>query len=178
MDNKNLWKVYRYWIDLDGREWSYIGYTSQSLYDRAGGLTGINYLLQCPKFGFAIETYGWDNFKREILEDNLTEEEALEKEQQYIHSYNSIQAGFNVSRGGRGNNGISWSGLIKEKNSNGHNRFKKAVLQYDLTGSFIKEYESIHEAARQLNIDPRNILICCQGKRKTTHNYTFKFKDA
>lgn len=43
----------------------------------------------CTKFYNAINKYGWNNFKHEILKDNLTIDEANEWEEYYIKAYNS-----------------------------------------------------------------------------------------
>lgn len=166
------YKVYRYWIDLDGREWSYVGYTGQSLYDRAGGLTGRHY-LNTSKFGFAIETYGWPNFKREILEDNLTEKEAREKEQFYIQKYNSINQGFNLSKGGKGNQGVHWSALSNQKNALAHGI--SGVMQYDLNNNQINQFNSVHEAGRQTGISYQAIWMACKGIHQTAGNYKWGY---
>lgn len=52
---------------------------------------------------------------------------------------------------------------------------KKAVGQYDLQNKLIKTYPSISEAARQNNISFSSISLCCNGYRKTSHNYRWKF---
>lgn len=53
----------------------------------------------------------------------------------------------------------------------------KPVLQYDLEGNFIKEWNSATEAAHSINIK-HSVCIsrCCQGKNKTAHGYKWKFK--
>lgn len=51
----------------------------------------------------------------------------------------------------------------------------KKVLQYDLQGNFMKEWESTMEAERQLKI--YNIRACCTGKLKTAGKYKWKYKD-
>lgn len=50
----------------------------------------------------AIKKYGWDNIKHEILFNNLSKEEAQQKEKEMIIFYNSQigQNGYNVSEGG------------------------------------------------------------------------------
>lgn len=55
----------------------YIGITSQSPKCRWHNGKGYK---SCPKFFHAIEKYGWENFEHIILYENLTQEEALEKE--------------------------------------------------------------------------------------------------
>ena len=55
-------------------------------------------------FWNAINKYGWDKFKKEILVDNLTFDEAIEREIFYIAFFNSTnrQIGYNLSSGGNG----------------------------------------------------------------------------
>jgi group I intron endonuclease len=55
-------------------------------------------------------------------------------------------------------------------------KYYKPILQYDLKNSFIKEWPSIKEASKLLNISSGSISHCCRGKIKYTHNYIFKFK--
>lgn len=57
-------------------------------------------------------------------------------------------------------------------------RYVKPVLQYDLYGAFIKEWESMSEAARVLNINISNIYACCNNYRgaKSANGYIWKFK--
>ena len=55
----------------------------------------------CRLFALAIKKYGWDNFTHEILEENLTLEEANNKEAEYITKYNSMSPnGYNLKAGG------------------------------------------------------------------------------
>lgn len=61
---------------------------------------GSGYRSQ-KKFHSAILKYGWQNFKHQILEKNLTLEEAYKKEIEYIKEYDSIYNGYNVSIGGQ-----------------------------------------------------------------------------
>ena len=55
----------------------------------------------------------------------------------------------------------------------------KAVLMYDSHGTFIREYKSANEAARELELKQGSISACCRGKRNTCGDdkYTFKFKE-
>lgn len=52
------------------------------------------------------------------------------------------------------------------------------VLQYDLQGNYIKEWNSIKEVKKQFNIYDSNLIACCKGKRKTAGGYKWKYKDA
>lgn len=55
-----------------------------------------------PKVWNAILKYGWNNVVHEILYDNLSKEEAIEKEIELISLYNSTddRYGYNISPGG------------------------------------------------------------------------------
>ena len=52
---------------------------------------------------------------------------------------------------------------------------KKAVLQYDLKGNFIKEYESTREATRQTGA--KAICEVCKGKRMTSGGFIWRYKN-
>lgn len=53
----------------------------------------------------------------------------------------------------------------------------KPILQFDLNGNFIKEYESITQASKELNNSLNNISQCCLGRSRTSKGYVFKFKN-
>lgn len=53
-------------------------------------------------------------------------------------------------------------------------KFNKPVLQFDLLGSFIKEWESIKLAQDNLKI--KNISNACKGKYKTAGGFIWKYK--
>lgn len=61
------------------------------------------------KFYNAILKYGWDNFTHEILETNLTDEEAKKREIYYIQFYDSFKNGYNATLGGDGGVGHSYT---------------------------------------------------------------------
>lgn len=55
-------------------------------------------------FWNAINKYGWENFKKEILEHNLSFEQAIDREIYYIAFFNATnrKVGYNLSVGGNG----------------------------------------------------------------------------
>ena len=76
---------------------SYIGLT-KDYNNRCSNHRKSNY---CRLFHRAINKYGWDNFTHEILEENLTLEEANTKEKYYVKYYNSLTPnGYNLTTGG------------------------------------------------------------------------------
>ena len=80
----------------------YIGITCEKPYYERFGKGGNKYKRNKHFWG-AIQKYGWDNFKHEIILDNLTEEEACKKEQEYINKYDALnpQKGYNAHKGGK-----------------------------------------------------------------------------
>ena len=51
----------------------------------------------------------------------------------------------------------------------------KRVIQLSLDNIFIKEWYSIQEIQRVLNINHQNIVKVCQGKRKTAGGYKWEY---
>lgn len=50
----------------------------------------------------------------------------------------------------------------------------KPIIQYDLEGNFIKEWQSATIAAKEINLHPTSIRHCVQGKTKTSGGYIWK----
>lgn len=68
------------------------------------------------------------------------------------------------------------TGLKKQKNGEAHHNSKK-VIQYDLLGNFIKEWDCAMDIERKLNIRENNICACCRGEQNTAYGYVWKYKD-
>ena len=60
-----------------------------------------------------------------------------------------------------------------KKNSGGQN--KQPVLQFDLLGHFIKEWESATQAFSELGINNSMIIRCCKGRLNTAGGYIWKY---
>lgn len=109
----------------------------------------------------AIRLYGDYNFKCEVLQ-KCTKEQLDELEKYYINLYDSTnrQKGYNLTQGGFG----------------GHKTRCRHILQYDLSGNLIKEWNSIWEASEELNIPNGSITACCYGQ-KSAYGFQWKFSD-
>ena len=188
--------VYMHTNKINGKK--YIGQTCKTPSKR-WGLNGEKYRT-CPHFYNAIHKYGWDNFEHEILFENLTVDEANEKEKELIEFYKSAddKFGYNIRFGGKNaempesikkkigdaNRGKRHSEQTREKISQAlvgkflgeNNPFAKTVVQYDLDGNFIKEWGSIADAAREVGTYTSKISNCCKGRRKETNGYIWKYK--
>ena len=53
---------------------------------------------------------------------------------------------------------------------------KQPILQYDLQGNFIKEYEGVREASRELNMSYRQLQRVLRGERNHTRGFVFTHK--
>lgn len=58
-----------------------------------------------------------------------------------------------------------------------NNKQNKAVIKMDMDGNFIKEYHSISEACRELNINTTQISRVCLGRRKSCLGFKWKYKE-
>ena len=93
-----MYKVYMWINTKNGKR--YIGTTGTTMEKRAGK-DGYHY-KGSPRFYSAIQKYGFDSFICTILEDDLTKDEAAEKERMYITMYNTMNPdiGYNLQDGG------------------------------------------------------------------------------
>lgn len=57
------------------------------------------------------------------------------------------------------------------------NKTGKKVIQYDKNMNFIKEYPSIAEATRQMNLKSISCICnCCRGQTETSKGYIWRYK--
>lgn len=134
----------------------YIGITKVGLEQRAR--KDGNHYAGSPYFYSAIQKYGWDNFKHEILLDNLTEKEVKEQEKYFIDKYksNDREYGYNLTEGGDGVSGLG----------------TKQVYQYDLaTGELVKVFKSRAEAEQETGISNANISQSTIHMNKTAGGF-------
>ena len=66
-------------------------------------------------------------------------------------------------------------GTPKPNGFNSH--LSKPIIQMDLNGNIIKEWISINEASKILNIDVTGISKAVNGKYKTAYGFKWKFKE-
>lgn len=163
MKNKNNqnrnFKVYMH-TSPNGKK--YIGITRQEKPERRWGSNGCGY-IDNQHFWRAIQKYGWDNFQHEILFEDLTEEEAQQKEIELIAYYDSTDQtkGYNITAGG----GYNINAILRP------------VKQYTSDGVFIQEYECIKYGAIATNINKSAISMCCNNKAKLAGGCIWQFAD-
>lgn len=138
------WKIYKH-IFPNGK--IYIGITGCSCLKRWDN--GRGYCQQ--KVGKAIKKYGWENVDHFILEENLSLEQALEKEKEYIEKFHSyihdpVCNGYNMTQGGDRYPIYERNKKYREKVSKIHKKWcsehespvKKKIYQFDLDGNFFE----------------------------------------
>lgn len=63
-----------------------------------------------------------------------------------------------------------------ELDENSSKASRKTVLQYNLQGSFLKEWESTRKIEKMLGFSHGNISYACIGKYKQANGYIWKYK--
>lgn len=58
-----------------------------------------------------------------------------------------------------------------------YSKLKKPLIQYDLNGNFIKEWEGFIDIKKELNYDSSLIRKCCRNLQKTAYGFIWKYKD-
>jgi hypothetical protein len=86
----------------------------------------------------------------------------------------------NISKAHKGRE-ILWSDKISKSMkifapNRTHNPHAKTILQLDLEGNIIKEYQSALEAGRHLQKSGNSIADCAAGRQKTAYGYIWKYK--
>ena len=66
--------------------------------------------------------------------------------------------------------------FITHSSNAGKDKEKLPILQYDLNGVFIKEWESKWSVHKTLGIPNGNLVKVCYGERKSAGGYVWKFK--
>ena len=119
--DESKWCVYCHTNIINGKK--YFGITSRPP-EKRWGRNGNEYREDLhPVFGRAIKKYGWDNFKHEVLFENLSKKEACDLEVELIAKYKTNCTkykkpayGYNMSDGGEiGSAGYVWSDEARKR---------------------------------------------------------------
>lgn len=129
--------VYCHILKNDGRK--YVGITSQKPEKRWNYGNGYT-----SYFKNAIKKYGWNNFEHIILFENLTEEEAQQKEIELIEKWKlrDRTKGFNICVGGQGTKGYVFNENDLEKMRLSHLGKKLGEEQRKKISIALKEHYS------------------------------------
>lgn len=131
-----------------------------------------------PKINNARRKYLPESFIYEVLfelesDDRKEIDQILgEKEIYYINEYNSIKFGYNHQPGGLNKTNI----ISAESRRKGALKTSKAIIQYSISGEFIKEWLSTMDIERELGIHHTLISSNCLEKTKHCRDFIFKYK--
>lgn len=138
----------------------------------------------------------YPDFMKDIIEENISENNIDDKEKYYIEFFNSFHdinpKGLNLTQGGNGSKKMSklackkLSENHKGKHNSPHTEFKKGnklgkdtsrkIYQYSAEGLFIKEWNSIMEALRFYNLNERDSsLTRCANIGEMRLNFQWRF---
>ena len=157
-----MWKIYKH-TSPSGK--CYIGQTIQTN-PNIRWQNGKGYKSHNPIFFLAIQKYGWENFKHEIIEDNIkTKQTANEREIFWISFYDSFRNGYNSTPGGD----LSTDETVSAK----------PVCKISIeTGKLICKYKSESDAERKTGIKGRNIAaVCLKQGQNTAGGFYWCFED-
>ena len=188
--------VYCHTNKVNGKK--YIGITKQNPDGR--WKNGKGYSAQ--HFSRAIQKYGWDNFEHTILKNGLTKNQACYYERFYIQKYGTtlVENGYNETLGGDGGGMykkhhtkeakekiskarkvIGFTEIHKKHISESKTGIKhhmaRPVYQYSKDGTFIKKWDYMNEAAKNLNLSRGAISNVCLGRAKTSGGFVWSYQD-
>lgn len=135
----------------------------------------------------AIEKWGWDNFKKTVIVDGLSEKEAYLLEREKISEYNStdIRYGYNLESGGKSGKKVHASSIEKIRNANmGHAVSEKTRLKTSECKSIPvicietkSTYKNSIEAAEKLGLCATSVRKACRGKQDNCGGLHFAYID-
>lgn len=162
--------VYKHTNMINGKV--YIGITSNKP-EKRWGSNGINYKTN-KHFYAAIKKYKWENFKHEIIFQNLTKEEACLSEIELIKQYksNNPKFGYNKSTGGD----LSSLGTVRIQTPEVRKKISDKNSRAIICINNLIKYKSAREAGRDLNLDYKYISRVLNGHAKHCHGYVFVFE--
>ena len=130
----------------------------------------------------AIQKYGWNNFKHEIIMDGLSKQEASQLEKEYIAKYNSTNPlfGYNLTYGGYDGILCVDSAEQKRKSLMGHEvsaDVRKALSDFHsievICLETSKVFRNAKEAGEAMGIYAGSIGKCCNGVASNAGGFHF-----
>ena len=120
-----------------------------------------------------IQKYGWNNFIHEILYDNLSIEEAKEKERELIAKWNLMNPlyGYNLTEGGDGAFSEHSRYLMSKSrkgNTNSKGQIHTAENRKQISES-LKKYYSTHSKKDILDLNNPEVQVIIERRKEQTH---------
>lgn len=118
----------------------------------------------------AREVYQYDLQGNFIKRYDTVKEAAKETGINFV-GISKCRSGSRLSAGG-----YIWKYKLENNVSRQTHYYKKPILQFDLEGHLIKEWESATAASKILQCHRKSIVNACLGKAKISHGYIWKYK--
>ena len=83
----------------------------------------------------------------------------------------------NISLSKLGSKNPMYGKHLSEKAKQLRKEKAKNILQYDLNGNFIKEWECVGDIKKKYNISESSIYTCCENKAKSAYGFIWKYKN-
>lgn len=126
----------------------------------------------------AISKYGAENFKIEIIDENISEETVDDCERFWIGKMKTrVPNGYNLQGGGK-------SAYGKYSSRYGYSSHGEIIMCDKKTGEELKIFSGVMDAERYLRNNGKvkanhwSITKCCIGKQKYAYGYKWKFKNS
>ena len=166
MQNNNVsFCIYMHTNIITGKQ--YIGLTSKGIEKR--WRSHIAFAKKHNKYYFhrAINKYGIDSWKHEILEDNIKNiEDANMLEKFYINKYDTFNNGYNSTTGGDGTTGNK---TVTEKTIR-YRESRKTIIKFIHKDYGIEEL-CIDDMSKKYNISKSNLCSVSKGNRKNASGW-------
>lgn len=148
----------------------YIGLTKQSTKNR--WKNGEGYKEQAY-FYSAIKKYGWKGFTHKVLFENLTKEEAADKEKELIKEYNSTnpQYGYNIDTGG-----FKLTETKKNRIKYGTINRNKPIIIYDEINHKEKLFRNVKDVVAKTGLKEKFVRDCL-NKNRSLNGYYIDYFD-
>lgn len=165
----NTYCVYMHTLLADGRK--YIGITKNSNNPNKRWYNGAGYKPNTYFYNI-IQKYGWDSFKHEILFENLSKEQACNKEKALIKLFHTTEHdfGFNLTSGGE-----HYEASILARKKMSDSQWLKVNISYEeLYYQYIKLNKSQKACAEYFDcsITPIRRLLVEYNIKKPKNAYT------
>jgi group I intron endonuclease len=66
--------------------------------------------------------------------------------------------------------------IVPSEHRQTYNSKKCPVIQYDLSGEFISDFETIKDAISKTSTSKSSLIACCRGTRKSAGGFTWRYK--
>lgn len=156
----------------------YVGITTKSLSQRFAG--HMRDIYNRPNLNphktnwFKKLLQGGQIPRIELIKECNSLEELKQFEIDYIKKYKDVYKLINMTPGGDwvGEHAHTRETILKRRHT-------KAVIQYNILGEKIAEYEIMEDVMRELNLKEKacsHITQCCKGTRKYAYGYIWRYK--